>query len=296
MRSCTLGQRNVGTLFVALYLFGMIACADGERGSNAVRDTGALVPELTLHAPDGLAALEGSGATASEPALSRPAWTPDWDPNTDVTFRWVEVCEEPTATPVHHWTLDDPGSGPLVDLGTGDAEGERVGATITAGLVAGAVAFDGESFVDVPDGLAFDGQSAGTVSLWFRRADTGVRQVLVARMPASSGYRGWMLYLNDNRRLEFMLRHSTTGSNHVAVSTPYGFWDTQWHHAAVIMRPDVNIGWLTAAEIELYVDGVLVDDAIVVRDALSGTPEGIVPLTMGGRPYNVTYRRGTSSA
>lgn len=114
----------------------------------------------------------------------------------------------------------------------------------------------------VPE-LNFERTDAFSAVIWFRTTDG--QGSLLGNIGPAPGFRGWEMHLNDGGALKMALDNTFPGNHILVRSTLDRFNDGFWHQAVATYD-----GSSTAAGVNLYIDGVLLD-MTTESDTLSAT-------------------------
>jgi mono/diheme cytochrome c family protein len=134
--------------------------------------------------------------------------------------------------------------------------------------------------IEIPNTADVDGSEAFSVGTWFMpRLETAASGSpstgsILGRMDSTNGNRGWDLGYSDGR-LSFRMMHAEATSGIHLETNHRVLARGRWNH--VLATYD---GSGRAAGVRLYVDGEL-QDACVVRDALTGSVRTAVPFQLG---------------
>jgi len=209
---------------------------------------------------------------------------------TEDYYQCPNACVPPPADMAAWWPLDET-TGPIAaDIAGFPTNGTHFnGPTPLAGMVAGALSFDGvDDYVEVADHPSLNfGQGNLSVDAWIRTSDSsGVKIILDKRVEAAS-VQGYSLFL-ANGLLGFQLADGV-GSNICstlpsASCTNYSSGafvaNGQWHHIAVTVDRSSPTGG------RFYVDGLLV--STFDPTLRSGSLTNASPLRLASRSSSVT--------
>jgi len=154
-------------------------------------------------------------------------------------------CVEPIPNLIAHWTFDE-GSGTTAYDSFGSNHGTIYGALWTTGPIDGALSFDGDDYVSMPDSASLDitGDEI-TVATWFKPGAAGnsIRPIVSKWLGSNSAYS--LCYKTDSVDLiGFAVKTGGTavGANPTPVNDI-----SKWYHLA---------GVYDGSQITVYVDGV----------------------------------------
>jgi lysophospholipase L1-like esterase len=233
------------------------------------------------------------------------SWTPTTGGGFDVTVQasnsagtdeqsFTVYVAEVTACPaemISYWKLDET-SGATASDSYDEHDGTLFdGPTwTTAGLVSGALSFDGDNDrVQVPSSADFDIATDGSFSAftWFKKtSDCGSNagsqnEVMLSRTyPGQHGSNTWWFgcLTDDHLAVMFFPSSKTSGSDDGIVNSGVVVDDGEWHHG----------GWVydgVADELRLYLDGQLQGTDSV---ALTGAFDSTNPFCIGGYDTDTT--------
>jgi hypothetical protein len=175
--------------------------------------------------------------------------------------------------------------------GLGEAEGNTVSLTVDgkprAVTLAAGVAREGghvaanafksrpESVLEVADAGDFDQHQAFSYAAWVRLPRNGLFGALVARMDDQHDYRGWDLWLENDRVGTHIIHKWPDDALKVVARTP--LQPGQWNHVCVTYD-----GSAKAAGVKVYVNGVQ-QQTDVQADSLRNTIRTQVPMKIAQR-------------
>ncbi len=165
-----------------------------------------------------------------------------------------------------HWKLDE-GSGTTASDSSGNGyHGTLVnGPSWVDGRFEKALSFDGvDDYVDGGQVLDFERTDPFSVSVWFKKSQSGHFDGLVSRMDATGpNYRGWLLSIPGDDIVRFQLRSTETSAMQVSTTqtVPVGVWT----HITVTYD-----GSSLASGVEIYINGVK-QGLTVEQDNLAGS-------------------------
>ncbi|MBI4286448.1 MAG: LamG domain-containing protein, partial [Chloroflexi bacterium] len=230
-----------------------------------------------------------AGTTVNVTALPDPGWKfAGWsgnvaDPTAADTAVLMDADKQVTAnfmseqTPeggVSYWNLDE-GSGTVANDSWDGNHGTIVGTAWVAGIVNGALEFDGTTYIDVPNAANLNPAQL-TVELWLKPSDTYGNSWygILSRFPNPTGQGAWEF---ESQGAPFFL----LGGNNV------GTYVVAW--AATV--PEVGkwyqlVGTYDGNEARIYVNGVLEGTAL----AAGFDPTGPQDLSIGRRTDDANNR------
>jgi len=193
-------------------------------------------------------------------------WQADQDPATNLYL---------SADATAHYTLDDIEGRKALNRVAGGPSGIIHGpGQSRPGYIAGALDFDGETYVDLGDPWNMDRLSPFSYGAWVLAPDNANGAIL-AKMDDENAYRGFDLYAKDGHVEVHVIHHWPDNALHVKTKDPVEA--NQWHHIFVTYDGSSRVKGVT-----LYIDGqsVAVD---ATYDSLSGTIATDKPLHIGRR-------------
>jgi hypothetical protein len=129
--------------------------------------------------------------------------------------------------------------------------------------------------IEIPDVGDFDNDQAFTVSAWVKLPRRGNTGAIVARMDNGSAYRGWDLWLDQDKVGTHIVNKWPEVAIRLTARQP--LQPNQWYHVALAYD-----GSAKAAGVRLYINGQL-QPVTVTNDTLKGTIRTTVPLKIGQR-------------
>jgi len=138
------------------------------------------------------------------------------------------------------------------DEGTGDVaydssgygnDGTIYGATWVAGKIGGALSFDGDDYVEIPDDDSLKPELVTLEALVKSDGSPG-RYKYIAGKKYAGGWGSYHLYTGNTGGLRFYIGHS--GGYITSPDAGTGIWDGNWHHI---------VGTYNGCVVKLYVDG-----------------------------------------
>ena len=129
--------------------------------------------------------------------------------------------------------------------------------------------------LEIPEAGDFDQQQAFSYGLWVRMAQPGQSGALVARMDDGHDFRGWDLWLENDRPATHLVHQWPGDALKVVANTP--LTPGGWHHVFVTYD-----GSRLPTGVKIYVDGRL-PQTTVAAQSLKGTIRTNVPLSIAQR-------------
>lgn len=130
--------------------------------------------------------------------------------------------------------------------------------------------------LSLPTAGDWDKEQAFTVAAWVRLPSPNSSGALLARMDDQNGFRGWDLWVENNRVGMHLIHTWPEDALKVLSKTP--LTPNQWHQVLICYD-----GSGKAAGVQIYVDGVRQAGRQVFRDQLRQSTRTAVPLTLGQR-------------
>jgi hypothetical protein len=153
--------------------------------------------------------------------------------------------------PALHLELDETAGAAAVDSSGKERDGSLFFTDVPIwadGRLAGALQFDGDDYVEIPDFRGIVGRNSRTVCAWVKTSGNPASSMMVATWGSLLDGQKWAMRIDSNEAGQLAVGVSggyIRGQRNVA--------DGKWHHVAVVVEddgsPDLN-------EIKLYVDGV----------------------------------------
>ncbi len=242
----------------------------------------------------GLVTGNAVGAPAASPHLQPPPTnTPAYRLYFPMTVRLYPVftpCVAPPPSMAAWWPLDETSGVTAFDIAGVPTNGAHVnGPTPTAGMVAGALSFDGANdYIQVADHPSLNfGQGHLSIDAWIKTSAASGVQILVDKRVEGATVQGYSLFLG-NGTLGFQLGQGvgspicSTAPGASCTNYPSGAFvaNGQWRHIAVTVDRSSPTGG------RFYVDGVHVAtfDPTIRPGSLTNT----APLRMASRSSSVT--------
>ena len=192
-------------------------------------------------------------------------------------FMYVNMTEAQVVKDglISYWTFDEAAKD-FFGINNGSIKGAP---ETVVGKIGKALLFDGsDDYVDCGDdeSLAFERTDEFSIQAWINNEGPD-HEVIVAKMPSSGTYRGWMFWFRKEGTVGVVIRNDWPSRNLIEVNTTEIFPDSEWHH--VVMTYD---GSSEAAGVKVYVNGA-VTTPNVVHDGLSETTIIDLNVNIGAR-------------
>jgi hypothetical protein len=172
-----------------------------------------------------------------------------------------------------HYPLDSTKDDQVANVVSERGSGEIVGAAVwMAGRVQGALSFDGQTYVDLRDAVAFERTDAFSYGAWVYPKGGGA---VIARMDDASSYRGWDVFVTGDHVEAHIIGHWP--DNAIYKKTKAQLKSGKWTHLFVTFD-----GSSKASGLQIYFNGKP-QEVQATRDQLSGTIKTDKPLLIGRR-------------
>ncbi|HVW38100.1 MAG TPA: DUF1553 domain-containing protein, partial [Pirellulales bacterium] len=151
----------------------------------------------------------------------------------------------------------------------------------TSGKQAGAMQFDGQTYVDLGSRGDFDGASPFSISVWIY-PDSGATMAVLSKMDEANSYRGYDLLLDGgNKPVCHLVHHWPDNAIKIVAKQPVS--SQAWHHLVVVYD-----GSRKADGVRMFVDGKP-QQFDVASDSLKDTISTDQPLRLGRRQTSLSY-------
>ncbi|MGH9460207.1 MAG: LamG-like jellyroll fold domain-containing protein [Vicinamibacteria bacterium] len=154
---------------------------------------------------------------------------------------------------VGNWRMDESSGTSVADVSGNGNNGTATGAaaTTTAKLT-NARYFDGtDDYVEIPDSASVSPTGDFSVSIWFRRGDSGREESLLSKYNSNASQTSFLLLLLDTNKLFFRVCADGSCSTQRSVETSATTTDTTaWHHVIGVFKAGAS------ADAKIYLDGV----------------------------------------
>jgi hypothetical protein len=156
-----------------------------------------------------------------------------------------------SSSEVSYWKFDE-GTGTTAVDSTGTNDGVISGATWIDGQVGGALSFDGNDWIEIPDSASLNWDTM-SVEFWMKGAasqpDRNRYLVIDKKHGFVTPYSGWVMQgISWSGRLQWGICYYSGGNRCVLASTAASMLDETWHHV---------VGTYDGNTLSIYVDGVL---------------------------------------
>jgi len=151
----------------------------------------------------------------------------------------------------------------------------------TAGKQAGALEFDGQTYVELGNRGDFDGAAGFSISVW-AYPSSGATMAVLSKMDEANAYRGYDLLLDGGNRPACHLVHHWP-DNGIKIVAKQPLSPQTWHHLLVAYD-----GSRKAAGVRLFVDGKP-QPFDVASDSLKDTISTDQPLRLGRRQTSLPF-------
>jgi len=142
------------------------------------------------------------------------------------------------------WWKFDEGTGTTANDSSGYGnDGTIYGAVWVEGKVGGALSFDGDDYVEVPDDDSLKPELV-TLEAWVKSDGSPGKYKYIAGKKYAGGWGSYHLYTGNTGGLRFYIGYS--GGFIASPDAGTGIWDGNWHHI---------VGTYNGCVVKLYVDG-----------------------------------------
>lgn len=151
----------------------------------------------------------------------------------------------------------------------------------TSGKQAGAMQFDGQTYVDLGGRGDFDGAAPFSISIWIY-PDSSATMAVLSKMDEANSYRGYDLLLDGGNKPVCHLIHRWP-DNAIKIVAQQPLSPQAWHHLVVAYD-----GSRKAEGVRMFVDGKR-QPFDVASDSLKDTISTDQPLRLGRRQTSLSY-------